>query len=68
MNSINQEKKKVKLNLVGLDGNAFALIGAFVSQAMREKWTLKEVDDVVNEARSKDYDHLVATLADHCEM
>ena len=68
MNSINQEKKKVKLNLVGLDGNAFALMGAFSRQAKREGWTSEEVNSVLTEAQAKDYNHLVTTLADHCEM
>ena len=31
--------KKVKLDLVGLDGNAFVLMGTFKSQARKEGWT-----------------------------
>lgn len=30
--------KKVTLELVGLDGNAFALMGAFAKRAKREGW------------------------------
>lgn len=59
--------KKVKLRLVGIDGNAFALMGAFQQQARKEKWTKEEIDTVLNEAMSGDYDHLLTTLADHCE-
>lgn len=58
--------KKVELVLVGLDGNAFALLGAFVRQARREKWTDKEIEAVTKEARSGNYSHLVATLMDYC--
>jgi len=58
--------KKVKLKLVGLDGNAFAVMGAFQQQARREKWTTEEIDTVLQEAMSSDYHHLLATIAKHC--
>jgi len=60
-------KKKVKLELVGLDGNGFVLIGTFQRQARREKWTAEEIKAVTDEAISGDYDHLLCTLSDHCE-
>lgn len=58
-------EKKVKLNLVGLDGNAFALMGNFKRAAQREKWTKEEIDEVLKECMSGDYDHLLATLIEH---
>ena len=59
--------KRVRLNLVGLDGNAFALMGAFSRQARREGWTNAEIDTVLSEAMSDDYNHLLGVLADHCD-
>jgi hypothetical protein len=59
--------KKVKLSLVGLDGNAFALMGAFRRQAKKEGWSPQEISKVLDEARSGDYDHLLSTLSEHCE-
>ena len=59
--------KKVKLDLVGLDGNAFALMGAFKKQARKEGWNGDEVTAVMNECMSGDYDHLLCTLMDHCD-
>lgn len=59
--------KKITLQLVGIDGNAFSLMGAFQTQARKEKWTKEEIDAVLNEAMSGDYDHLLSTLAQHCE-
>lgn len=59
--------KKVTLNLVGQDGNAFSLMGVFSRQARREGWTKEEIDSVIKECTSGDYDHLLATLIDHCE-
>lgn len=60
--------KTVNLELVGLDGNAFSLMGAFQSQAKREKWTPDEIKAVLDECMSGDYDHLLATLMSHCEV
>ena len=59
--------KKVRLTLVGLDGNAFVLLGAFQHQAELEGWSEDETDKVVGEATSGDYNHLVATISSHCE-
>jgi len=59
--------KKIKLDLVGLDGNAFALMGAFQKQARREGWTQDEVKIVLDKCTSGDYDNLIITLLDHCE-
>ena len=38
-----KETKKVSLQLVGLDENAFSLMGAFQKQARREGWTKKRL-------------------------
>jgi len=59
--------KKVKLDLVGLDGNAFSLMGAFQRQARKEKWTQEEIKEVLDKAHSGDYDNLLRVLMEHCE-
>ncbi len=59
--------KKVRLNLLGMDGNAFVLMGAFQRQARREKWTDTEIKTVLDECKSGDYNHLLATLLAHTE-
>jgi hypothetical protein len=59
--------KQVTLELVGLDGNAFFLIGSFTRQARREKWTPEEIDEVIQECMSNDYDHLLSTLVKYCK-
>ena len=58
--------KKVLLELVGLDGNAFAVIGAFRRAAKKCGWTKQEIDDVTKDAMSGDYNHLLAVIANHC--
>lgn len=57
--------KTVNLELVGLDGNAFALMGAFSRQAKREHWTKTEISTVLDAARSGDYDNLITVLFTH---
>jgi len=59
--------KKVKLCLVGLDGNAHSILGAFRRQAKREGWTDDEIATILEEAKIKDYNHLISVILDHCE-
>jgi hypothetical protein len=59
--------KKVDLNLVGLDGNAFALMGAFKRQAQRERWPKEDVDAVLDKCTSGDYNNLLCALMEVCE-
>jgi hypothetical protein len=58
--------KKVTLTLVGLDGNAFGLMATFKRQALKEGWSKEEIDEVIKECQSGDYDHLLQTLIEHC--
>ena len=58
--------KTIKLNLVGIDGNAFSIMGAFSKQAKKEKWAKEEISTVLGEARSGDYNHLLATIMSYC--
>ena len=58
--------KKINLKLVGMDGNAFFILGAFQKQAKKEGWTGAEIDAVLDKATSGDYNNLLATITDHC--
>ena len=55
----------VKLNLVGVDGNAFAVMGTWQRQARKEGWTKEQIDVVLKEAMGGDYNHLLATIIGH---
>ncbi len=59
-------EKYVELELVGLDSNAFVLMGAFSQAAKRQGWTEEEIDKVLTECKSSDYNHLLHTLVCHC--
>ena len=60
--SIQSLNKKIKFKMVGRDGNAYFLMGAFSAQAQKEKWTKEEIEFVMNEAMSGDYNNLLRTL------
>ena len=58
---------KVNCKLVGEDSNAFFILGRFTSAARKAKWPEEEIKKVCDEAMSGDYNHLIATIADHCK-
>jgi len=60
-------EKTVNLNLIGVNGNAFMIMGVFRKQAKRDGWTQEEIDLVLTEAKNGDYNHLLATIENHCE-
>jgi hypothetical protein len=64
---MNPATKKITLNLVGLDSNAFAIMGAFRAQARQENWTNDEIEAVLKEATTGNYEHLLATISDRCQ-
>lgn len=58
---------KIKLKLVGLDGNAFSIMGA-VRNAARQQGIPKEVQDEYSQrAMSGDYDNLLAVTMEYVE-
>jgi hypothetical protein len=59
--------KKINLILVGIDGNAYSIMGAFQKQARKEGWKKEEIESVLNEAMSSDYNHLLQTIMSYCE-
>lgn len=59
--------KTVNGSLVGLDGNAFVLLGYFKQQARRQKWPAEDIDLVIKECQKGDYDNLICVLLDHIE-
>ncbi len=63
----NKIGKVLNLELVGVDGNAYAIMGVFSRQARREGWTQEEIDQVLEEAQSGDYNHLLSTIMTYCE-
>jgi hypothetical protein len=52
---------EVEVQLVGGDGNAFAILGRVRREMRRAGVPKSEIDEFVNEATSGDYDHLLRT-------
>jgi predicted AlkP superfamily phosphohydrolase/phosphomutase len=59
--------KKVKMRLVGLDGNPFSLMGAFQQNARRQGWNKEEIEVVMKKCMSGDYNNLLRVLMEHTE-
>ena len=58
----------INVDLIGQDGNAFAILGA-VTKAMRRAGVSQEERDLyTKEATSGDYNHLLATTMDWVEV
>lgn len=60
-------EKRVKMTLVGLDGNAFVLLGTFKRAARRQGWNSEEIDTVINKCKEGNYDDLICNLMAHIE-
>lgn len=57
--------KKIDLNLVGLNGNAFSLMSAFRRAASKQGWEQDEIEYVMWQCQQDDYNHLLNTLMEH---
>ena len=66
MSNLFNPPKFVELDLVGLGGNAFNLLGVFQREARRQGWNSEDIEKVLKEAKSSNYDHLLLTLISHC--
>lgn len=62
-----EHAEKVQFDIANSDGNAFALIGGWKRAARREGWSEDDIEAVLVEATSGDYDHLVQTIMGYSE-
>lgn len=60
-----------QFDLVGVDGNAFSVMG-YVAKAMRQcKFSKRDIDSYYKDAMSSNYDHLLAAsidMIDRCNI
>lgn len=57
--------KFAKGTLIGVDSNAFGIMGYFQRVAKRSGWSDKEIDIVIEKATESDYYDLIATINTH---
>mgnify|MGYP001480778068 FL=1 len=61
-------KTNIEVELVGQDGNAFAIMGA-VTKALRQNgYTADDIDEYRNEASSGDYNNLLRVTMEWVEV
>lgn len=58
-----EKNGQVDGNLIGVDSNAFSVIGYTTKQLRRGGWPREDVDKVSRIAMSGDYDNVLATCA-----
>ena len=58
---------KDKYDLVGVDGNAFSVMG-YVAKALKREGLRDKVDEMRKKAMSGDYNHLLTTCMDYLDM
>lgn len=56
-----------KYDLVGQDGNAFALMG-YIARALKNEGLRDKVEEMQKKATSGDYYHLIAVCDEYIEM
>ena len=59
---------KPKVELIGNDGNAFAILGRCNRAAKRAGWTSDSLARFQQDAMSGDYDHLLTVVLEHFEV
>ena len=64
---LKSSKRKNKYNLVGVDGNAFMVMG-YVRRALIESGHEDKVEEYFAKAKSGNYDNLVAVSLDYIDM
>ena len=65
---INADVDRPQYTLVGVDGNAFSIMG-YVSQCMkREKFTPEDIQDYFKRAKSRDYNNLLCVSMEYVDM
>jgi len=57
----------VRCELVGVDGNAYVLMGHWQQCAKRAGRSKEEIKAVLDDAMSSDYNHLLYVLSEHSE-
>lgn len=56
-----------QVELVGQDGNAYAVLGRCAKAARKAGWTPEQIEEFRVEATSGDYDKLLQTVIKYCD-
>jgi hypothetical protein len=65
---LDKNQNRIKVEILGRDGNAFAILGA-TTKAMQRAGVSKEIrDEFLAEATSGDYDNLLSTVMQYFDV
>lgn len=64
---MNKQPKPI-VNLIGQDGNAFAILGACTKAGRKAGWSKDQIDAFQSEATSGDYDNVLQTALKYFEV
>ena len=56
------------VKLVGTDGNVFAIIGACKSAARKNNWLTADIDALMKDMMSGDYNHVLAVAMENFDV
>jgi hypothetical protein len=59
---------KPKLKIIGKDGNAFSILGEARRAAKKAGWSQAEVEKMLRESMSGDYNNLLATVSKYFDV
>lgn len=59
--------KKEKYSLVGINGNAFSIMG-YVRESLRKEGLKDKIEEYTQKATAKDYNHLIAVSLEYIEL
>ena len=59
--------KKEKYSLVGINGNAFSIMG-YVRNALKKEGLKDKIKEYTQKATAKDYNHLIAVSLEYIEL
>ncbi len=65
---MNVKYPKIKIKLVGFDGNAFTILGKVKNALRKGGVPSEEISKFMTEAASGDYDHLLQTCMNWVEV
>lgn len=65
---MNDNKQRPAVKLIGRDGNAFAIMGACKQAARKAGWTSEQVDALIKEMMSGDYNHLLGVAMNNFDV
>lgn len=57
----------MKYSLIGIDGNAFYIMGYVADAMRREGYKKSEIDRYLADCKSSDYDHLIQASVKMCD-